>query len=249
MKRFPPLVLLIVLLPTAATSVVCWLIPEARTYDNASLVYALANWLGLALLLALFVSFGVNLDTLGAALPSLKHIPVAVLAAVVGIFVIYPLTAWLVAYLGIPMRRMEISFAPGHESLAITVFYAVLTAPLAEEILYRGLAMGYLLARGYSLGIVLFVPQVLFAAIHIPRFGLGVALFIAVWGLLPASLRLWYGYLGPSWLMHVLNNAVVYVALGLLFNGDATAEQGAAADRPSYSGSTSRQRTGAAAEL
>ena len=80
---------------------------------------------------------------LGAAPPSLKHIPAAVLAVAVG-FVIYPITARLNAYLGIPMRGMEIRFAPGYQSLAITVFYAVVTAPLAEEILFRGLAMGYL---------------------------------------------------------------------------------------------------------
>jgi membrane protease YdiL (CAAX protease family) len=224
MKHFPPLVLLIVLLPTAATSVVCWLIPAAQTYDNASLVYSLANWLTLALLVALLVSFGVNLRTLGAVPPSLKHIPAAVLATVVGIFVIYPLTAWLNASLGLPMRGMEISFAPGYQSLAITIFYAVVTAPLAEEILFRGLAMGYLRDRGYSQAIVLLVPQALFAAIHVPRFGLGGALFIAVWSLLPASLRLWFGYLGPGWLMHVLNNAVVYVALPLILGPLPAAE-------------------------
>ncbi|WP_135854473.1 CPBP family intramembrane glutamic endopeptidase [Halorussus salinus] len=103
-------------------------------------------------------------------------------------------------------------------TLAAVVVGPVLLGPWVEELLYRGLLLGGLLARGWSPLAAAAGTILVFGAIHVPFFGVAGGVFVTVWSLLPTALRLRYGDLtGPS-LLHAANNAFSYlvvVALGM----------------------------------
>ncbi|MCB9781092.1 MAG: CPBP family intramembrane metalloprotease [Alphaproteobacteria bacterium] len=95
--------------------------------------------------------------------------------------------------------------APG---ALLSVAFGVLAAPLIEEILFRGFLLTPLV-RYTGRGIAVTLTAALFAAMHLsdptsvlPLFVLGQAL---------GWLRVYSRSLGPSVLMHALNNAVAFV--------------------------------------
>lgn len=100
---------------------------------------------------------------------------------------------------------------------ALVVFGAVLVAPVAEEVLFRGLLLGYLLDRGWGPLAAGAAVVVTFAVVHLPNFGAGGAVFVVLWGALPTALRLYFDDLTGAWLLHLLNNAFAYVVVPLAF--------------------------------
>lgn len=73
--------------------------------------------------------------------------------------------------LGVQIKIMEFHI-DNVETFLIVLFYAVITAPLAEEALFRGLGMGYLIAKGISPLLSGVLTLFAFALIHFPPWGL-----------------------------------------------------------------------------
>ena len=139
-------------------------------------------------------------------------------AAFVGGLGVYQLTSRISSVLGYELQGLTYSLT-SLETIAIIALGAVIIAPITEEVMYRGLVLGTLLARGYGVVSAVTVMTLLFALIHLPNFGVAGTLFISVWGLLPAVLRLRFENLTGAVLMHMLNNLFTYliiVELGLV---------------------------------
>lgn len=146
--------------------------------------------------------------------PSLREIGWAVVAFVVGLGV-YQATSALNASLGFELQGLSYSLA-SPSTAAIVVVGAVVLAPLTEEVLYRGVVLGTLLSRGFGTVAAVGLMTLLFALLHLPNFGVAGTVFISVWGVLPAILRVRFDDLSGAVLMHALNNAFAYVvAVGL----------------------------------
>ena len=148
--------------------------------------------------------------------PSGTELGWAVGAFVVG-FGVYEATSRVSGALGYELQGLSYSLNDP-TTVAIIVLGAVVIAPITEEILYRGLILGVLLARGLGVLSAVVIMTVIFALIHLPNFGIAGTLFISVWGLLPAILRLRFDDLSGAITMHGLNNVFAYlvvVGLGL----------------------------------
>lgn len=147
--------------------------------------------------------------------PTGRELFVVAGAFVVGLGVYEATTAVMSAF-GYEVSGLSYSLSDP-ATLAIVFAGPVLLGPWVEELLYRGLLLGGLLARGWSPLAAAAGMILIFGAIHVPFFGVAGGVFVTVWSVLPTALRLRYSDLtGPS-LLHVANNAFSYlfvVALG-----------------------------------
>jgi membrane protease YdiL (CAAX protease family) len=141
--------------------------------------------------------------------PSVREFGAAGLAFVAGL-VAYQTATVVNGVLGTPMEGMSYTLSDP-VAVVLIVFGAVVVAPVAEEVLFRGLLLGYLLDRGYTPVAAGAAVVVAFALIHLPNFGIGGAVFILLWGPFPTALRLWFDNLTGAWLMHAANNLFAYV--------------------------------------
>lgn len=92
----------------------------------------------------------------------------------------------------------------------IATIRGTLLAPLFEELLFRGVLLGWLADR-YSLLVAFFVSAALFAAMH----GFPIVMpYAFLFGLAANSLRLRSGSLLPGLVMHALNS-LLFLAAGL----------------------------------
>ena len=128
--------------------------------------------------------------------------------------------AFLIVFLGVPFvtggvvaltgsRVWDRSFdaTAGWWGPALAVFGVLLTAPIAEEVLHRGLLVAWLQRWGWRDGAIWLVGSLVFAAVHVPLFGpAGATVAFFVGGVILA-VRLWRRSLTPCWLVHLLFNA------------------------------------------
>lgn len=179
----------------------------------AYLIYGLANIATVGGLYAL-LSGDEREAVFRFARPSVTELSWAVAAFVVGLGV-YQLTSRVSAGLGYELQGLSYSLTTP-STMAIIVIGAVVIAPITEEILYRGLILGVLLSRGFGAVSAVAIMTGLFALIHLPTFGVAGTVFISVWGVLPALIRLRFNNLSGAVLMHMLNNVFAYlVVVGL----------------------------------
>jgi membrane protease YdiL (CAAX protease family) len=92
-------------------------------------------------------------------------------------------------------------------SVAIVVFLFVVTTPVSEEVLYRGLLVAWLRRAGRSDLTILLFGSLIFAANHIIPLGLAWSAAMVLLGVVLSVLRLRYESLSPAWLAHALFNA------------------------------------------
>ncbi len=90
-------------------------------------------------------------------------------------------------------------------------------APVAEELLFRGLLLGILLERGHTQATAGVISLLVFGLIHVFTAGVAGVINALLLGLLLTWLRLRYDSLTGAWLMHFLNNLIEFVVVvGLL---------------------------------
>lgn len=93
---------------------------------------------------------------------------------------------------------------------------SVLVAPIAEEIRFRGLLFGHLLARTGRLLLAGFVSVVLFGLMHAAIAGLSSVVLTSILGGVLLWLRVRYQNLAGAWLAHLVVNAWAFaLALGV----------------------------------
>jgi membrane protease YdiL (CAAX protease family) len=136
-------------------------------------------------------------------------------AAVAGIVVGWPTTTILSDALGV--SRYTIPSVTSPVGTASLFFGAIVVAPVVEEILFRGLLVGYLLDRGYGPAVTGGLSVAVFSGIHVFVGGVAGVLNALLLGALLTWLRLRFDNLVGAWLMHLVNNALEFgVAIALL---------------------------------
>jgi membrane protease YdiL (CAAX protease family) len=199
---------------------------EALVQSWPSQAPALVNWLGYSLFCWITVfalwrwaaARGIAAEIFAFARPSWADIVIALAAAAFGLFAIWPASQLVARLFGLGVRGMSFDLrAP--LVLPGVVVWAIVTAPLCEEILFRGLAVACLRARRWPASAIVFASSTAFAAIHLPYFGVALALFILMWSAMICSIRLWRRNLTPGWMIHVLNNIVAYLVTPWLHFG------------------------------
>jgi membrane protease YdiL (CAAX protease family) len=126
---------------------------------------------------------------------------------------------FLIAMYGVPIATHWLSYATGgrshdvridfHDtrSVAIFVFLFVVTTPVSEEILYRGLLVAWFRRVGWKDPVILLVGSLIFGANHFIPLGFVWSAAMVALGALLMALRLRYDSLSPGWLAHLLFNA------------------------------------------
>ncbi|HEY4840825.1 MAG TPA: CPBP family intramembrane glutamic endopeptidase, partial [Terriglobales bacterium] len=113
------------------------------------------------------------------------------------------------------------------QSVAMYVLLFVVTAPVCEEILYRGLLVAWLRRVGWRDSAIWLAGSLIFGANHLIPLGLVWSAVMVVFGAILFAIRLRYDSLSPGWLVHFLFNAqpflidplIAWLAPGLLPGG------------------------------
>lgn len=138
------------------------------------------------------------------------------------------LVGFLVALYGAPVATHWLSHVTGGAGpgarinfhspymTAIYLLLFVVTAPLSEEILYRGLLVAWLRRVGWNDATIWLVGSLIFGANHIIPLGLVWSVVMTALGAILFALRLRYNSLTPAWLTHVLFNAQPFLILPLI---------------------------------
>ena len=213
---YSPLILFVLLLPVVLTSFIMMVFGNFYAPFGSHLTYAISNWITLLFLFIILKKDNLLKKVFLFSKLNTEQFILAIITFLIGIFGIYPITNLISSSLGVPMEGMGYQITNFLEFI-IVFFFAVLTAPFVEEVLFRGLGIGYLLSKGFSPVASGGIAIIVFVLIHIPYFGIGGAIFIAVWGILPTYLRLKYNSLTPGWLMHVFNNIFAYIIVVMFF--------------------------------
>ena len=93
----------------------------------------------------------------------------------------------------------------------------VITAGITEEILFRGYPIERLNGLTGRLGLSAVIAYLAFVLLHIPFWGLGGTIQIAVWSLIITILYVKRRNLPTCMLMHILNDAYAFILLPTLF--------------------------------
>lgn len=130
----------------------------------------------------------------------------SIVASVIVAFGVPVLTHWLTHITGARSQNVHIDFNDAR-SVAIVVLLFVVTTPVTEEVLYRGLLVAWLRRLGWKDVNILGLGSLVFAANHILPLGLVWSVAMILLGATTNALRLRYKSLSPGWLAHALFNA------------------------------------------
>jgi membrane protease YdiL (CAAX protease family) len=108
-------------------------------------------------------------------------------------------TQWLSHVTGGPSHGVRLDFH-NMQSVAIFVFLFVVTAPVCQEILYRGLLVTWLRRVGWKDSAILGVGSLIFGANHFIPLGFVWSAAMVGFGAVLFGLRLRYDSLSPGWL-------------------------------------------------
>jgi membrane protease YdiL (CAAX protease family) len=179
---------------------------------DALAILLLEGYLGMLIgLLAVLGPRGIR-DQLAFRYTSLTHVILALVAWLVGSTTAVAVTALLVPLMGQPQSNAEQALSLGSDPffLAVMVLTVCLVGPLAEELLFRGALLGWLL--GWCPGpVAVGISAALFAGVHlIPT----LLPFLFVLGVAAGLVRWLTGSTFNSLVVHVCQNTLA-VALVL----------------------------------
>ena len=137
------------------------------------------------------------------------------------------IACFVIAAYGAPVMTQWLSHATGgrgltaidfHDgrSIAIYVLLFIMTAPLCEEILYRGLLVAWLRHIGWRDPAIWLIGSLIFGFNHAIPLGLVWAIVMVTFGAILYAIRLCADSLSPAWLTHFLFNAQPLVIYPLL---------------------------------
>jgi membrane protease YdiL (CAAX protease family) len=130
----------------------------------------------------------------------------SIVSFVIAMYGVPIVTHWLSYVTGGRSQQVRIDFH-ATQSVAILVFLFVVTTPVSEEILYRGLRVAWLRRVGWSDSAILRVGSLMFGANHFIPLGFVWSAAMVGLGSILFALRPRYNSLSPAWLAHVLFNA------------------------------------------
>jgi membrane protease YdiL (CAAX protease family) len=216
--RLPILTVLAVFIPVILTVLTFKLVHGgARLFSPMIpfLVYAAWNWVVICIGYIIIRRRGVRWRDLGFLNFRYPDLGLAVVGALIGIFVVFPVAAWLARILGMSaIRGMSYSLTSPFDIVSVLVA-CVLLGPLAEDIIFRGYLLNTLRAKIANPWVVGFIGIVMFTLVHLPYFGWAGMLFIVLWSPVTVGLFLWRRNIYPSYVMHMLNNFFAYMVVPL----------------------------------
>ncbi|MBV9563982.1 MAG: CPBP family intramembrane metalloprotease [Bradyrhizobium sp.] len=115
---------------------------------------------------------------------------------------------------GGPGSGVRINFHDA-QSVAVYLLLFVVTTPLSEEILYRGLLVAWFRRLGWRDSAICLAGSLIFGANHVLPLGFAFGAVMVVFGGLLFTMRLRYDSLAPAWLVHLLFNAQPFLLLPL----------------------------------
>jgi len=167
----------------------------------------LAMWALLAFVL--WIVLGVErrpLASIGLRPPGWRSLAWGLALAALVMWVITPFNLWLLRVTG--LRGYESTIAKfGEWPLALQIF-AVLTAGIVEEVLYRGFPLERIAEWSGSALVAGAVVVVVFALVHLPMWGPGPVLTFVVSGAVVAGWYIWQRDLTATIVMHVIVDAM-----------------------------------------
>ena len=125
------------------------------------------------------------------------------------------MTHWLSQIIGEQGPGVRINYHDW-QSVAIYALLFVATAPVCEEILYRGLLVAWLRRIGWRDSAIWLAGSLLFGANHWIPLGFVWSAVMVVFGGLLFAMRLRYDSLSPGWLIHFLFNAQPFLMYPLI---------------------------------
>jgi membrane protease YdiL (CAAX protease family) len=180
----------------------CWL-----------LSYAVGSWIAVAL--AWLFSKRLRRDVFIFRRLTWAALAASIIGFAIVTFGVPIVTHWLTHVTGSQSQDVRIDFHDAH-SVAIVVFLFVVTTPLSEEILYRGLLVAWLRRLGWRDITILLLGSLIFGANHIIPLGFVWGLAMVLVGVVLFVLRLRYESLSPAWLAHALFNAQLTLSYPLI---------------------------------
>jgi membrane protease YdiL (CAAX protease family) len=130
----------------------------------------------------------------------------SMVASVIVICGVPILTHWLTQITGGRSQNVHVDYSDAR-SVGIVVLLFVVTTPVTEEVLYRGLLVAWLHRLGWKDFSILRFGSLLFAANHLLPLGFVWSIAMILLGAATNALRLRYKSLLPGWLTHALFNA------------------------------------------
>jgi len=189
---------------------------RANLQPYGLLAYAVASWIAVAAAWRWSSHRGLRRDVFLFRRLAWPALIASALGFVVAMYGVPVLTHWLSQLTGGRGPEVRIDFHDP-QSVAIYLLLFVVTTPLCEEILYRGLLVTWLRRVGWGDRAILLVGSLIFGANHVIPLGLvwGAAMAVVL-GAILFALRLHYESLTPGWLAHFLFNAQPFLIYPLL---------------------------------
>jgi membrane protease YdiL (CAAX protease family) len=189
---------------------------RANLQPYGLLAYVVASWIAVAAAWHWSSRRGVSREVFLFRRLKWPALVASVLGFVVAMYGVPVLTHWLSQLTGGRGPDVRIDF-DDPQSVAVYLLLFVVTTPLCEEILYRGLLVTWLRRVGWRDPAILLMGSLLFGANHIIPLGLvwGAAMAVVL-GAILFALRLRYESLTPAWLAHFLFNAQPFLIYPLL---------------------------------
>jgi membrane protease YdiL (CAAX protease family) len=178
--------------------------------------YALASWIAVGAAWFWSSRRGLSREVLLFRRLTWPALIASVLGFLVAMYAVPVLTHWLSQLTGGRGPDIRIDFHDP-QSVATYLLLFVVTTPVCEEILYRGLLVAWLRRAGWGDFAILLVGSLIFGANHVLPLGLvwGAAMAVVL-GAILFALRLRYESLTPAWLAHFLFNAQPFLIYPVL---------------------------------
>jgi membrane protease YdiL (CAAX protease family) len=180
------------------------------------LAYVVGSWLDVAAVWLWSQHRGLCRDVFAFRGMRWRAVAASVLGFLIAMYGAPPATEGLSHLLrGGGPTRARIDFHAAHVA-AIYVLLFVITAPLCEEILFRGLLVQWLRRIGWRDAAILLAGSLIFGANHMIALGLVWSIVMVGFGAILFALRLRFNSLTPGWLAHFLFNAQPLLILPLI---------------------------------
>lgn len=220
-----PLGLAVILTAAAVLAIAGWqtargLPIELPTRANIQLMgmlaYVVGSWLDVAAVWLWSQHRGLCRDVFAFRGMTWLAVAASVLGFLIAMYGAPPVTDRLSHILGGGgPTQARIDFHAAHVAATYVLLF-VITAPLCEEVLYRGLLVEWLRRIGWRDGAILLAGSLIFGANHMIVLGLVWSIVMVGLGAILFALRLRFNSLTPGWLAHFLFNAQPLLVLPLI---------------------------------
>jgi membrane protease YdiL (CAAX protease family) len=199
----------------ALRSVAVELPTKANLQLYGMLSYAVGSWIDVAAVWLWSSRRGLRKDVFIFRRLTWSSVTASVAGFVITLYGAPIMLHWLVHVTGGQGSGVRIDF---HDIKSIAAYFVlfVVTTPVSEEILYRGLLVVWLRRVGWRDPVILLVGSLIFGANHVLPLGFAFGAVMVAVGSIWFALRLRYDSLSPAWLSHFLFNAQPFLILPLI---------------------------------